>query len=1111
MAYNKPNLLPGQFVLYAINRIQDIQYHSKGTGYESTIIDDYIYIPLTFFDGQSSAPFSTYDENLQAKENGQYSLTFSVAKYLEGQLNPIFYLLTENRRIRLQTHEQKIDFVITQIAPNFSQKNVVYSITCQDVCSYDLAKHSSSIDFANETPQTIAKLAADIISTARLDEKWKIDNTLEMQYYADFPSLQKLQNGVTQTTHRMTATLSLSGTTPYNALVELCKKFNADMSVEYSDNFNTPNILYFTNKVLAKFNGYHLRDNVNLSAFSVSKNASNFCSIMHVNGGEDVDGNIISITPTMPVALQTYFTMLKPYKLTGSQTLLQYLNTVSFPFAVIQDGSTYKLYRRYEDTSLFLEEPGNYIPWTLKSTADIEQDFNSMCVRYSSILPTLKAGIDTTDYFNFLKYRCPAAASFFYSFDYYRKAGLMDEQTFNSLTNIFNIELRNANIQLFCVSYQYNSLSNRLMDYEAREEDLMRELCALEEEEYDYKLHPNKDPGSILTVTGTSEDSALSRTTIEQSIKEAKAAVINRLTTEVWKEEYFTVLLTLRGNKALDSKIADVGNKLTAQETKFSINHEEAKNIVNASAAIGYLQPMLWDPTGKTKREVAKIPKTPSQYTFAGYAIDDNGRYELLVSKSAAASSPADGELLVMSYKNAVLDTEASITTTTWPEKDADGNPLNTSYTYAVFSEHPKVDKEDESLVLFDSVELTFYTRDHISATECQMITLKPRGARTLEEREEYLSATNQTEYINYSVAKSNYQKALNYIKEQPKDTDPTKASLTFYRRGLYAMTIDYLIALRDTPAYGFQAVAQRYQNSINLESLLSQAKNNQQAIWKQLYNNYGDFIAETSFSDGDQLSSEGLFMAAMKAFSQYSEPTYQYNATVIDARLLAGNEAKDIKINDMVYIYHKEINSQYTGRIKVTIPRYNPGYLYTYTEDGETVTKYFLPSTKPSGTILNKQAIGSVLGIAAGKCLIYTSGEGYSYPYSSTQDMFLNGTTKESITGLELSLGASLSIVSSDVEGSDIVLYIKCPAAYASILLANKEALDIIDLYTTQSNVLISSPVLDIEMEEIAVPIPLQVTGVTKKLREATSQLTVSTDRTMDLIYQRLLQQARL
>lgn len=323
-------------------------------------------------------------------------------------------------------------------------------------------------------------------------------------------------------------------------------------------------------------------------------------------------------------------------------------------------------------------------------------------------------------------------------------------------------------------------------------------------------------------------------------------------------------------------------------------------------------------------------------------------------------------------------------------------------------------------------------------------------------------------------------------------------------------MTVDYLTALRDTPEYGFQAVAKRYQNSINLKSLLSQAQNEQQAIWKELYNKYGDFIAETSFSDGDQLSSEGLFMAAMKAFSQYSEPTYQYNATVIDARLLAGNEAKDIKINDMVYIYHKEINSQYTGRIKVTIPRHNPGHLYTFMEDGEQVTRYYPPYKKPIGTILNKQKVNSLLGVASGKCLIYTYGEGYLYPYSATQDMFLNGTTKSAMQDLETGLNTNLSIVASESSGDNITLYIRCSAPYATMLLANKESLDTIDLYTTNSNVLISSPVLDIEMEEIAVPIPLQVTGVTKKLREATSQLTVSTDRTMDLIYQRLLQQAR-
>ena len=45
--------------------------------------------------------------------------------------------------------------------------------------------------------------------------------------------------------------------------------------------------------------------------------------------------------------------------------------------------------------------------------------------------------------------------------------------------------------------------------------------------------------------------------------------------------------------------------------------------------------------------------------------------------------------------------------------------------------------------------------------------------------------------------------------------------------------------------------------------------------------------------------------------------------------------------------------------------------------------------------------------------------------------------------------------------------------------------------------------------MERRAAPIELQITGITRKLREGTSQLTISNDRTIDKILARLIKQA--
>ena len=66
-----------------------------------------------------------------------------------------------------------------------------------------------------------------------------------------------------------------------------------------------------------------------------------------------------------------------------------------------------------------------------------------------------------------------------------------------------------------------------------------------------------------------------------------------------------------------------------------------------------------------------------------------------------------------------------------------------------------------------------------------------------------------------------------------------------------------------------------------------------------------------------------------MQTFSKYKNPTYEYSTTVIDTQAIADIRAKDIAINDIVYVYNANLSSEYTGRIKVTIPRKRIGNFY--------------------------------------------------------------------------------------------------------------------------------------------------------------------------------------
>jgi hypothetical protein len=96
----------------------------------------------------------------------------------------------------------------------------------------------------------------------------------------------------------MKVSYEVTNTTPYNALIEIAKLFNASIRLDY-----TKNIIYFTNNDTAQYNGLHLRPETNLSAFSYSEKGDNLYNIMYVTGGEDADGGYVSIVPSMPACL----------------------------------------------------------------------------------------------------------------------------------------------------------------------------------------------------------------------------------------------------------------------------------------------------------------------------------------------------------------------------------------------------------------------------------------------------------------------------------------------------------------------------------------------------------------------------------------------------------------------------------------------------------------------------------------------------------------------------------------------------------------------------------------------------------------------------------------
>lgn len=871
------------------------------------------YIPITFFDGEKSSFFSTYDENLQTKENSQYSFSFSVTKYCNDKLNPIFFLLVENRRLRLQTATQKIDFVITGITPKVTNKNVEHQITCQDAFSYDLSKQNISITYEPEVPKNIKELSTEILELGKMTSRWRVDPELEADYYASFPAWQQLGGGLVKSRVKMKATISASNSTIYNALVDVATKFNANMRVEYSDIDGEPGIIYFDNKITQDHSGFSFRPSSNISELSLNRKTDNFCSVMHVSGSEDAEGNIVSIAPPIPLDVQLYFKMLYPTKNAD-------FGNTSYNYLVVgpnNEEGNYSLYQKKDGNWNILDD--DYTPWTVQSSAEIKDSYNNFTSSEDNAsLFTLSTKEEVENYFNFLIYRAKSGGSIFYDFQYYLDAGLLDSETYNKIEEVFSKTLRNANILHSCTVYQYNSLSASLQDFKNREEEYFAQLAAREEERYLYDIGELETPESVLT---TDFSGALSKDTILNTIENERVSLLNLLKTNIWVNDYYRLLFTIDGANAIEDRCAKLEELVAKKKEEFDENFGNAQKLLD--------------------------------------------------------TAPGD----------------------------------------------------------------------------------------TLEEKEESLYNGDPAIYTDYAVYKKRYTNALTYIDETPLMTNPS-ADITAKRMGLYTIQLYYLNQMLESnennDPYGYAAAHELYKKSPNLKKEMEDSAKRLSDIWTHIYSNYGNFIAETSFNDSDQLSSEGLFMAAMKAFNTYSKPTQSYNITSINSSFIEGIDVRDPQVCDIINVYQKELSAQYGGLCITVASNF-------FDSQGDAVPPSFGSTCK---------LISSVGEIPSG----------------------ING---------------DLSIKSIKHRGDKIDIILDTEVEKSVQIMNSKEIFTKLQFggvikTDTLTSVDVFAKILDIQLIEKEVPIVLTITGTSKKLREATTQLTVTTDRTVDLVYNRLLRQAK-
>lgn len=108
---------------------------------------------ITSFDGSQPTQINTtvtYDEQLSEAENDQFTLTFSMPRYLAVDVNirkrvynHWLDVVKMGSRLRLIIDDnRRIDFIVSTVAPALSRHNILYTFTAQDEISYLWSRHN---------------------------------------------------------------------------------------------------------------------------------------------------------------------------------------------------------------------------------------------------------------------------------------------------------------------------------------------------------------------------------------------------------------------------------------------------------------------------------------------------------------------------------------------------------------------------------------------------------------------------------------------------------------------------------------------------------------------------------------------------------------------------------------------------------------------------------------------------------------------------------------------------------------------------------------------------------------------------------------------------------
>ena len=436
--------------------------------------------------------YSTFDENLSYGEHDQLTLTFSLMRFLPFHKatsathmqyttleNQFFKLLHMGSRVELIIdHKESFYFVVSDIKPDCSEENVKYNYTCQDEVSYTWSRRKLGLSYSTIEyggVQNIYDIANNVLSRSHIYD-WKA----QPNEWNDAPMDTLLYN--------RPITLEVENSNPYNIIIEACNTLNACMSVDY-----TRKIISFYQKDKIKFSGYRYRPEINLKQFDPSYTINELSTILHVQGGVNEYGEIISLVPAVPSTIEDkilsgqininanidwnqicadslkyssgeYTSDINECKWTAFYIsnelyidITQTENNVKFAVNIYDNLTNKQLYgailssgQIYKITDIQL----SIVDIVICAVEEEDQQY----------LGQIKCGSIPKDEYEFCQIanRIPCLGNFIYDFSFFKLAGVLTSDEYNDIYDILNIQMGKNNIYIKIYSRAYYRLYSEL-------------------------------------------------------------------------------------------------------------------------------------------------------------------------------------------------------------------------------------------------------------------------------------------------------------------------------------------------------------------------------------------------------------------------------------------------------------------------------------------------------------------------------------------------------------------------------------------------------------------------------------------------------------------------